>query len=506
MIENNDNNNNDNNNNKFIIPKSIELLNENNYEEFVKYFKNPENKAWNNRDEEGFSILHILIYRDLVDLLYEIINIAKQITTEEIYNSFINSKSNKGISVFNFACYKGNMKVIKLLLKSGADYSIKGTNGLSCLHHSAMTNKVTPIYYMIKYYNMNQYEKDKDGNTFFHWACYCSSIDVINFFLNDDNFDINIPNNQGIIPLQYYILSKPEYLKPIKKLIRRGADPYIKNKNGENSFDIVSKKYNNNIDKVKKKEINEILKRKNSINFQFSVFIFFHFLFSILIIIYEFPFIKIKFSTIIFILYIVWTIFIWKIIISFLYSDSGFINNNINNNLLNLIEEDENNKINLRDYCIHCQIKIEKNTKHCFYCKKCIRDFDHHCVWVNKCVGKNNKDKFIFLLILLLFNSSFNFILCFLANKSDLFHFFRNFFVNDKNINSNSGTFKNTIKILLFFIYLLFWLGIHVIIIPLLYFRYKNKPNSYEFPNFKSENLIERTQNDELEKLIEKDV
>ena len=144
-------------NNKNLIPKCIELLNESKYDEFVKYFKNPENEAWNDRDDDGFSILHILIYRDLIDLLYEIIDIAKQITTQEIYNNFINSKSNKGISVFNFACYKGNMKIIKFLLKSGADYTTKGNNGLSCLHHSAMTNKVTPIYYMIKKYNMNQY-------------------------------------------------------------------------------------------------------------------------------------------------------------------------------------------------------------------------------------------------------------------------------------------------------------------------------------------------------------
>ena len=491
-----------------LIPKCIELLNENKNDEFVKYFKNPENEAWNDRDDDGFSILHILIYRDLIDLLYEIIDIAKQITTQEIYNNFINSKSNKGISVFNFACYKGNMKIIKFLLKSGADYSYKGNNGLSCLHHSAMTNKVTPIYYMIKKYNMNQYEKDKDGNTFFHWACYCSSIDVINFFLNDDNFDINVPNNLGIIPLQYYILSKPEYLKPIKKLIRRGADPYIKNKNGENSFDIVNKKYNNNTDNIKKKEINEILKRKNTINLQYGIFIVFHFLFAILILIYEFPYIKIKYTSIIFILYIVWTIFIWIYILCFLYNDSGFIKNKANNHLLNLIEEDENNNINLRDYCIQCQIKIEKNSKHCFYCKNCIREFDHHCVWVKKCVGKNNKNQFLILLFLLIFNSSFNFVLCFLANKNDIFHFFRNIksiFVNDENSN-NYGAFKNTLKILLFFIYLLFWLGIHLLIIPLIYFRYKNKSsNSYEFPNYKAENLIESTQDqkDELQNLIE---
>ena len=498
------------NDNNTLIPNYNDLLNNNNYETFVKYFKKPENEAWNYKNEEGFSILHILIYRDLVDLLYEIINIAKQITTPEIYKEFINSKSNKGISVFNFACYKGNMKIIKFLLNNGADYSIKGNNNLSCLHYSAITNKVAPIYYMIKKYNINQYEIDKEGNTFFHWACYCSSLDVINFFLNDDNFNINIPNNQGITPLQYYIMPKPKYLKPIKKLIRRGADPYIKNKYGENSFDIVRQKYNNNDDNDIKKQIYEILIRKNNLNFLFWIFITFHFLFVVFIILFEFPYINIKFLSLIFILYVIWTIVLWNYIFYFLNKESGFIKNNNNNYLLKLIEEDDNNKINLRDYCIKCQIKMEKNSIHCYYCHKCIREFDHHCIWIKKCIGKNNKDDFIILLVLLLFNSSFNFILCFLANKSDISFFFRNlkiFFLKNGHTHfSYLLNFRNIFKILLFFLYFLFWITIHLIILPLIYLRcnYRLK-NNYEFPNYKTEYLIESTQeqDDEAINLIE---
>lgn len=452
----------------------IDFLNENDFDLIIHYFKNPENEAWNYKNEDGYSILHILIYRDLVDLLKQIIEIAKKITNKKIYKSFINSKSNKGISVFNFACYKGNMKIIKILLKSGADYMNKGNNDLSCLHYSAMTNKVTPIYYMIKKYNINQYEIDKEGNTFFHWACFCSSIDVINFFLNDENFDINIQNKQGITPLQYYILSNPEFLKPIKKLIRRGANPYIQNKKGENSFDIAN---HSGLGFNKKKEIIEILNRKNNIFFQkiqYYFFLVFHFLFVFFILILDFSYINLKYK----ILYVLWTIFIWKYIFIFINLEAGFIKNKSNNYLIELIDDDDNN-INLRDYCIKCQVELEKNSKHCFYCKKCIKDFDHHCNWIQKCVGKKNKKPFFILMILFLFNCLFNFLICFCP----IFW-------------SKSSSFKHLIMIFFCVIYSLFSLAISIIIFPIFYHRYKNLSNNSYINNLnnKKEYLIENPQ------------
>ena len=195
------------NDNKNIIAELIESLDDNNNESFINFYLNPENEAWNYKSEEtNSSILIILIDKGLIDLLYKIINITKEITTPENFINFINSQNNKGMTVLHFAFYKGYMKLIRFLLNLGADYSLKGNAGLNCIHYSAITNKVTPIYYMIEKGKIDKYDKDKVGNTFFHWACYYASEKVINFFLNDITFNINIQNKEGFTPLQYYIL------------------------------------------------------------------------------------------------------------------------------------------------------------------------------------------------------------------------------------------------------------------------------------------------------------
>ena len=406
----------ENKKNKNLLPQLIELLNEDdndNNEEFIQYFKNPENEAWKyKKKKDDSSILHILIEKNFYYLLEQIINITKQMITEENFKNFINSKDNKGATPFHLACHFGNMKIIKILLNNGAVYNLKSNTGLTCLHYSSMKDKITPIYYIIKKYNMNIYEIDYHGNTFFHWACYCSSERIIDFFLNDKNFNINSTNNEGFTPLDFYIMSQStNYLK---RLILRGADPYIKNKNGENAFDIVNKVYHNdNEDNNKKKYINQILRRKYYDDLPFCLFMFFHFIFALLIIFIECPFFEKKY----FFMFFIWTLFIYVCIFLFLNLDPGTSKINGDNYLLDLIDNNVDNKIIISNYCIKCKIRKEIHSKHCFYCDRCIKEFDHHCHWLNKCIGKNNKEIFNYLIIILLINSYFTLFLLFYGKK-----------------------------------------------------------------------------------------
>ena len=256
---------------------------------------------------------------------------------------------------------------------------------------------------------------------------------------------------------------------------------------------------------------------------KFFIFIIFHFLYPFIILIFEFPFINIKENKffITFIIYIIWTFLIWLYIIYFIQKDPGYIKSNFNNFLLNLIEKgneynllEENNEIiDISKYCIKCKIEKDYHIKHCFFCDKCINEFDHHCYWVKKCVGKNNKEDFNNLLILLLINSYFIFILCILA-------------LINKNLNGNVNQiaicFKNILKLLvfgdinlannlkLFFIILSFLslILIHIGTLPLIHSPLKKKynlNNNYEMLSLKKENLIENMldSNDEAIKLLE---
>ncbi len=483
------------NNNENLIPNIVDLLDEGNIESFIEYYKNPQNEAWNYKNKEnGASILHVLIDKDCIDLLYHIVEITEKNTTDDNFRKFLNMKNNNGMTPFHLACYKGNMQLIKFFINKGAHYWLKSNTGLCCLHYSAITNKVTPIYYMNKKHGILLDKTDKNGNTFFHWACYTSSEKIIDFYLNDKSFEKNSQNKDGYTPLQYYLMTKSK--RSIKRLIFCGADPYIRNKKNENSFDIINQIYKD--DDYNKQNTLKLLYRKNYGYWQFWIFNFFHFFYPFLIIVFEFPFIKFKYFKTGLIIYIIWTLIICFFVIYFFQKDPGFIKiNNNNNYLLELIEKEDN--IDLSNYCIKCQNEKKIYTKHCFYCDRCVSGFDHHCIWFNRCIGKDNCDTYDRLIFLLLCNSLINLLLCIFASR------------NKKSMNFQCLVFKNVkvenfFKYLIFILYIFFFLGISIIIIPIIKFLYeqKKKPNNdYGIPLCNNKLTSSNLDNDESSKLLE---
>ena len=472
---------------------------------FISYISDPKNAVWEYvNTSNGNSILHILLIKEQIDLAEKAIKIIKDITSLEIFTKFLNHQNHKGINILHLACYKGNMNLIKFLLSNGINYKVKSNTGLSCLHFAAQTNKVTVIYYFIKKYKINKYEEDNNGNNFYHWACFCSSEKVIDFFLNDKKFEINTKNKEGYLPLHFYLMANNS--RSIKRLIYRGADVYLKNNKGENAFDIVNK--NNKLDNDKKLEIKEILNRKYYLKAPYYLFLFFHFLFIYFIIIFEFPFIDLKRIILLYRIYLTWTGLVWIYIIYFLNKSPGKIKANKKKYLLNLIENDNKNQIDMWYYCIKCQIKKEANSNHCYFCDECYSDFDHHCIWLKKCIGKNNKKNFYVLILIILLNSIFNLIICFLSelnNDIKIYFIFTPFLLRHMK-------FTIILKTSIFALCFLFVVMVFIILIPLIKFYINQKndddifvlQNSTTRINNNSLDDINDKDNDEIDKLINK--
>ena len=472
---------------------------------FLSYISDPKNAIWEYKNtSNGNSILHILLIKDQIDLAEKVIKIVKEITSLEVFINFINHQNEKGINILHLACYKGNMNLIKLLLNNGINYKVKSNTGLSCLHFAAQTNKVTVIYYFIKKYKINKYEEDNNGNNFYHWACFCSSEKVIDFFLNDKKFDINKKNKEGYLPIHFYLMANNS--RSIKRLIYRGADVNIKNNKGENAFDIVNK--NNKINNDKKLEIKEILKRKYYLKFPYYLFLFFHFLYIYFIIIFEFPFIDLKRIMLLYRIYLLWTGLVWIYIIYFLNKSPGKIKTNKKNYLLNLIENDNKNEIDLWYYCIKCKIKKEPNSNHCYFCDECYSDFDHHCIWLKKCIGKNNKKDFYVLILIILLNAIFNIIICFLSEINNII--INNFIFTSFLLKHMKFTL--ILKTSVFAFYFLFVTMVCIILIPLIKFYLSQENNNDVFvlqnsnsaTKINNNSLNNDNDNDETDKLINK--
>ena len=387
------------------IQEFFDSLNKENEEKCVNDIKNSSLKIWNYKDENGLTPLHQSISLELYKLSKEIIIFAKNNLSKEDFNSFINSRTNKGQTPLHYASFIGDIKLIKLLIQNGADISIKTNNNFNMIHLAVMGNKVTSLYYFYKKYKIDISSNDSKNNTLLHLAAYFNSNKIFNYLLTVKKINVNSKNKDGFTPLHFAVVN--QNISIIKKLLIKGAHSSIKNNSQETAFDLAKK--NNNL------EIQKILKENKC---KYSILNYSHFskIFLIITNLLSLSFIfYIKFD-IRTIFYIIWMIVLMIFIIRFYLIDTTKYNNQPNY-LLNLIEIEEKP---IDDYCLNCQILQNSETIHCLICNKCIEGFDHHCHWLNKCIGAKNMNAFYHLLFALQTHSFINFCLCIIGRNGQI--------------------------------------------------------------------------------------
>ena len=393
------------------IQEFFDSLNKENEEKYINDIKNSSLKIWNFKDENGLTPLHQSISLELYKLSKEIIIFAKNNLSKEDFNSFINSRTNKGQTPLHYASFIGDIKLIKLLIQNGADISIKTNNNFNMIHLAVMGNKVTSLYYFYKKYKIDISSNDSKNNTLLHLAAYFNSNKIFNYLLTVKKLNVNSKNKDGFTPLHFAVIN--QNISIIKKLLIKGAQSSIKNNSQETAIDLARK--NNNL------EIQKILKENKC---KYSILNYSHFskIFLIIINLLSLSFIfYIKFD-IRTIFYIIWMFILMIFIIRFYLIDTTKYNNQPNY-LLNLIEIEEKP---IDDYCLNCQILQNSETIHCLICNKCIEGFDHHCHWLNKCIGAKNINAFYHLLFALQTHSFINFCLCIIGRNgqfNDTYYF-----------------------------------------------------------------------------------
>ena len=406
------------------IDKIREVLNDN--KEIWKY---------KSREYDGSTILHISVFRKLYDIVKIIIDFCKDKNKDGL-KDFINEKNKMGTTAIHFAAFKGDVKIIKLLIENGADIYATTNRELNIFHYSAQGNKPTSLmYFYLNYYYLSSEKdqkiielikgKDSGGSTPLHWAAYSNAEDILLYLINlkifqneseKDEF-INQQDNNGFTALHLSVSSKS--IRIVMKLLQSGANYEIKDKKGNTPLNLaINKKFKDIEDVLKNSQSCELCNlkapvkqtKKSSKNIIW-VFIT-QFITSFIIFICILP---IAFNTssndrnsfydAFFIIYFA-TLFIFFILyIGLLIINPGRIHKNDENHLYKLI----NNGEDLNQYCYECFVKKSKERKHCFICHRCYDKFDHHCYWINKCVAKNNyciflcflSETFLYLLVVL---------------------------------------------------------------------------------------------------------
>ena len=386
-------------------------LNKENEEKYIDMLKNSTIKIWTYINKDGLTPLHQSISLNLYELSKEIIISTKNNLSQKDFNSFINSKTNKGQTPLHYASFVGNIKLIKLLIDNGADISLKTNNNFNVLHLAIMGDKITSFYYFIKKYKIDMNSKDSKENSLLHLATYFNSKKIFNYLLSNNKVKINSKNKEGYTPLHFAVLNQNKSM--IKKLLIKGANCSIKNNQSNTPYDLAIKN--------KYPLIQDILKGNKC---KYSILKYSNLTRCYLIII---QMISISFLFFIkfdikFIIYIIWLVIYTFFILHFYIKNTSLVNRE-SNYLLNLIENEEKS---IEEFCLNCQIIQNDKTVHCFICNKCIEGFDHHCFWLNKCVGQRNKNAFYCLLWAMLLHSFINFIFCLFGKDKRFYYYFYN--------------------------------------------------------------------------------
>ena len=386
--------------------------------------KNKEIWKYTSEENEDSTVLHVAVYKKSYAITEKIINYCKE-NNEGGFIDFINKKNKQGTAAIHFAAFKGDVKIIKLLIDNGADIYAKTNRKLNIIHYSSQGNRSTSLMYFYLYYYILDNKKDQKiinliketdcgGSTPLHWAAYSNAEDILLYLINLDIFSnenerkefINKQDNQGFTALHLSVSSKS--IRIVMRLLQNGANSEIKDKKGITPLQLANNKNLKEIAEIIKNNqscelcnmkapVKQIKKSIKNIIGVFSVQ-------SLTTLIIFLSIIAIAFNTsknernlfydFFFIIYIAFLILFFILYIALLVMDPGVIKPRYFD-LQNLVEKGED----LNKYCYECYIKKSNELKHCIICHKCYINFDHHCYWINKCVAKENYSLFLFFLI-----------------------------------------------------------------------------------------------------------
>ena len=402
------------------IEKIFNMVSEEKTEELTDYILNEENEIWNVKRGEDLTILHNVCAIDKTKMAEIIILQTKKrlhLTKDstlleeekseniEIFKNFINARTQgDNQTALHYASFRGNIKIIKLLIENYADVNAVTSNGYNMLHKAAQGNKPSAIVYFHKKYNMDLEATCENKMNALHLSA-AIGMDNSVIFLLSLGLNPNIQDKFGYTALHYAV--KKSHIRIIKKLLQKGADRNIIEKRHKKTPVMMGKNKPEIAEIFKKKGICEKLFFKPDIsqrtccsNKNMILFIVFHLLIISLVFFVIFPdFNSLPFS--ISYLSISGLVFLLYFILSF--SDPGRMVRQYKD-LLSIVEFGEE----VENFCPYCLVKKTYRSLHCLICQKCVDDFDHHCFWVGNCIGKNNYTLFFIFLVYILINTLFN--------------------------------------------------------------------------------------------------
>jgi len=136
----------------------------------------------------------------------------------------LNSAGEDGFTGLHFASFHGNMVLIKLLIKHGANIFSKNRQGLNLLHVAAQGDQpVSLAFFLQRGLTINSV--DIRDSTPLHWAAFSGSELTLSYIIAWGG-NLNAIDTKGLTPLHLAVKSYKDSrsTKGIKQLLLKGAD------------------------------------------------------------------------------------------------------------------------------------------------------------------------------------------------------------------------------------------------------------------------------------------
>ena len=404
------------------IEKIFKFIYDEKINELSSFILSEKNEIWNIKRGDNITLLHSACVIDKFKIVQIIIEQTKKrlkltndsslsgeekTNNEKIFKDFINCQTEtEHLTPLHYSSFRGNLKIIKLLIENGADINALTINGLNMLHKAAQGNKPSIIIYYYKKYNMDLNSTDKDNLNALHLATI-SGMDSSVIYLLSLGIDPNLQDVNGNTALHYAV--KYNRTRIIKKLLQYGAKKNIIDKIHKKTPVMLAEDNYEIMEIFRIKGICEklffkpdISKKTKYSNINMILFISLHIIIIFLTFFMLMPYFN---NTTFSICYLAISILVFCLFGYLSFSDPGKLTNNEYKDLLDIVEKGEE----LENFCPYCLIRQNYKITHCLICENCVDEFDHHCFWVGNCIGKKNYELFFAFIIFIIFNTLFNF-------------------------------------------------------------------------------------------------
>ena len=118
------------------------------------------------------------------------------------------SRGKDGFTALHFASFHGNINMIRLLVKHGADVNVVNKQGINMLHVAAQGDQPVAIAYFLEK-GMKINSVDKCLSTPLHWAGFSGADLTLNYILAWGG-DTELRDSKGLTPLHLSVKSARE--------------------------------------------------------------------------------------------------------------------------------------------------------------------------------------------------------------------------------------------------------------------------------------------------------